>query len=82
MTTSKTKRTVSLDADLVEALGEGNLSAEVNDALRERVRIKRQGEALRRFLDEVAAEEGPVDEAGVREMMLLLGAEPRIASAA
>lgn len=78
MTTPKVKKTVSLDADLVAAVGEGNLSAEVNEALRRRVDTVRREAALAGYLDRMAAEEGPVDEGEVREFMRLLsgGAEP------
>ena len=71
----KTKRTVSLDADLVAAVGDGNLSAEVNEALRLRVRARQRTENLGRYLDELEAAEGSVDPDGVRSFLLLLGGD-------
>lgn len=76
MTAPKTKRTVSLDADLVAAVGDGNLSAEVNDALRSRLDDRRRRLALRGFLDGMTAEEGPVDEADVDVFVAALGGQP------
>lgn len=78
MTIPKVKKTVSLDADLVAAVGEGNLSAEVNEALRRRVDTVRREAALAGYLDRMAAAEGPVDEGEVIDFMRLLsgGAEP------
>lgn len=73
--TAKTKRTVSLDADLVEALGEGNLSAELNEALRERVEARKRHEAMGRWLDDEVAGGAVIDEAGVQFYMRLLEGE-------
>ncbi len=70
--TAKTKRTVSLDADLVEALGEGNLSAQVNEALRERVEKQRRHEAMGRWLDDERAAGAVFDEEGVQFFVRLL----------
>lgn len=71
--TAKTKRTVSLDADLVAALGEGNLSAEVNQALRDRLDERARHEKLARFLDEEVAAGAVLDEAEVQHYIRLLG---------
>lgn len=70
---SKVKKTVTLDADLVAAIGDGNLSAEVNEALSERVRRRQRTRSLRKYLDGYAVTEGPLDEARVHEFMQLLG---------
>jgi antitoxin component of MazEF toxin-antitoxin module len=77
---AKRKVSVTLDADLVEALEaeEGTtLSAEVNSALRaEFVRRKRQ-QALADLLDRLAEDRGrldtPEDEAEIARYMRLLG---------
>jgi antitoxin component of MazEF toxin-antitoxin module len=77
---AKRKVSVTLDADLVEALEaeEGTtLSAEVNSALRaEFVRRKRQ-QALADLLDHLAEDRGrldtPEDEAEIARYMRLLG---------
>jgi len=71
--TPKVKKTVTLDADLVAAVGDGNLSAEVNEALSERVHRLQRARALRTYLDQYAAAEGAPDEARVEEFMRLLG---------
>ena len=63
------KVSVSMPAELVEAIraeaGAGGFSRYVTDAAQRRFR--RDG--LRKLLDELEAEHGPVDEAGVREAM-------------
>lgn len=71
--TPKVKKTVTLDADLVAAIGDGNLSSEVNEALSERVHRLQRARSLRAYLDQYAAAEGAVDEARVEEFMQLLG---------
>jgi post-segregation antitoxin (ccd killing protein) len=71
MAQSKRKISVTIDADLVEALGdaEENLSAQVNEAIRTVVEQRRRHAALRAWLDEMAAEHGPVDEELVRRFV-------------
>lgn len=78
----KRKVSVTLDEDLVaqvEAAG-GGLSAEVNAALRGRLRERRRRQALERFLDRLEAEEGPLDtpqdSAEIARFMRLLGGDP------
>ena len=62
----KVRKTVTLDADLVEVLGdEANLSAAVNAALRREVDRIRRTVALGEWLDELAAERGALDETEV-----------------
>jgi post-segregation antitoxin (ccd killing protein) len=71
MAQSKRKISVTVDADLVEALGdaEENLSAQVNEAIRTVVEQRRRQAELRAWLDEMAAEHGPVDEELVRRFV-------------
>jgi len=77
---AKRKVSVTLDADLVEAMeanGGTTLSAEVNSALRaEFIKRKRQ-QALADLLDHLADERGrldtPEDEAEIARYMRLLG---------
>lgn len=71
--TPKVKKTVTLDADLVAAIGDGNLSSEVNEALSDRVHRLQRARSLRTYLDQYTATEGAVDEAQVQEFMQLLG---------
>jgi hypothetical protein len=63
------KVSVSMPSELVEAIraetGAGGFSRYVTDAAQRRLRR----EGLRRLLDELEAEYGPVDEAGVQEAM-------------
>lgn len=63
------KVSVSMPSDLVEAIraetGTGGFSRYVTDAAQRRFR--RDG--LRKLLDELGAEYGPIDEEGVREAM-------------
>ena len=73
MPSPKVKKTVSLDVDLVEFVGEGNLSYEVNEALKVRLERRRRNKALGEWLDELDAAEGPPDEAEVQMFMDLLG---------
>lgn len=70
----KRKVSVTLDEDLVEALEseDANLSAQVNEAIRLVVETRRREDALRAFLDELEADDGPVDEAEVRRFLDLL----------
>ena len=80
---AKRKVSITLDADLVEALeaqsGE-SLSAEVNSALRAEVGRRRRQQALAQLLDHLAEERGsldtPEDEAEIVRYMRLLGGQP------
>jgi hypothetical protein len=81
MTSSaKRKVSVTLDADLVEAMeadSSTTLSAEVNLALRAEFIRRRRQRALERLLDHLADERGeldtPEDEAEIARYMRLLG---------
>lgn len=59
----KRKISVTLDAALLTELeqGEGSVSAQLNDALRREIDRRRGRTGLRAFLDELAAERGPLD---------------------
>lgn len=72
--TTKCKVSVSLDQELVAELAEGgeSLSAQVNDALRREVERRRRHRLLGELLDDLTAEEGPVDEALVAKYAALL----------
>ncbi|MGH3180867.1 MAG: type II toxin-antitoxin system CcdA family antitoxin [Streptosporangiaceae bacterium] len=77
---AKRKVSITLDADLVEALeagGGGSLSAEVNSALRAEFAKRRRQRALAELLDRLAEERGsldtPEDEAEIARYMRLLG---------
>jgi hypothetical protein len=72
----KVKRTVTLDAELVEFVGEGNLSGEVNEALRARLHRRRQNASLKVWLDEMDAEYGAPPEDEVRRWIAILGGDP------
>ncbi len=65
MPATKRKISVSLDEDLVAELeaGDLSLSAQVNAALREEFEHRHHQRLLKAFLDQLDAEEGPVDEA-------------------
>ena len=80
---AKRKVSITLDADLVEALeaqGGESLSAEVNSALRAEVGRRRRQQALAQLLDHLAEERGsldtPEDEAEIARYMRLLGGQP------
>ncbi len=79
---AKRKVSITLDADLVEALaaqGGESLSAEVNSALRAELARRRRQQALTQLLDHLAEERGsldtPEDEAEIARYMRLLGGE-------
>lgn len=74
-TRPKVKKTVTLDANLVAAIADGNLSAEVNEALSERVQRQQRTQALRAYLDQYAATEGDFDESRVAEFLVMLGGQ-------
>jgi metal-responsive CopG/Arc/MetJ family transcriptional regulator len=78
--TAKRKVSVTLDADLVEALeadGSTTLSAEVNSALRAEFIRRARRQALAELLDHLAEERGaldtPQDENEIARYMRLLG---------
>ena len=71
--TRKVRKTVTLDADLIEDFGDdGNLSATINGALRREADMRRRTVALGEWLDELAAERGDVDEDEVTAAIELL----------
>jgi hypothetical protein len=79
---AKRKVSITLDADLVEALEAGDgesLSAEVNSALRAEFARRRRQQALGELLDHLAEERGgldtPEDEAEIARYMRLLGGQ-------
>lgn len=78
---SKVKRSVTLDADLVERFGDDNLSQRVNELLRREVQRDLRAVALGRLLDRLEAEDGPPPDARAHELevrtaMELGGATP------
>ena len=82
-TVAKRKVSITLDADLVEALesqGSESLSAEINSALRAELARRRRQQALAQLLDHLAEERGsldtPEDEAEIARYMRLLGGQP------
>ena len=77
---AKRKVSVTLDADLVEAMeadGSTTLSAELNSALRAEFSRRKRRQALADLLDRLADERGrldtPEDEAEIARYMRLLG---------
>ncbi len=74
MTVAKRKISVSLDEDLVAELegAEQSLSAQVNAALRDELEHRRRQRLLTEYLDQLDAEEGPVDEALIDKYARLL----------
>jgi antitoxin CcdA len=77
---AKRKVSITLDADLVEALeavGGTTLSAEVNSALRAEFARRQRHQALSDLLDHLAEDRGrldtPEDEAEIARYMRLLG---------
>ena len=71
MAQSKRKISVTVDADLVEALdaGEENLSSQVNEAIRIVVAQRRRQADLRSWLDEMTERQGPIDEERVQRFI-------------
>jgi hypothetical protein len=75
----KRKVSLTLDADLVDELEhapDAVLSAQVNDAIRTEIFRRRRQRALREFLDELSAEDGPLtaeDESEIARYQQLLG---------
>jgi metal-responsive CopG/Arc/MetJ family transcriptional regulator len=74
MTIAKRKISVSLDEDLVAELenAEESLSSQVNAVLREDLVQRRRQRLLAEYLDQLDAEEGPVDEALIDKYARLL----------
>ncbi len=74
MAPNKRKVSVTIDEDLVDVLegSEDNLSAQVNEAIRLVVERRRRQTALRRWLDDLTDQDGPVDEDEVRRFLELL----------
>ena len=72
--TKKRKLSISLDEDLVAELEAGGepVSAQVNAALRVELERRRRSRLLAEFLDRLADEVGPADEALVRRFEDLL----------
>ncbi len=60
---AKRKISVTLDADLLAELeqGEGGVSAQLNDALRAEIRRRRQAAGWQAVLDELLDDDGPLD---------------------
>jgi hypothetical protein len=72
---AKVKRTLTLDEDIVEiflADDPDNLSGAINAALREAAERKFNQQALRRYVDQLETEFGPVDEAEVARISDIL----------
>ena len=71
MAQSKRKISVTVDADLVDALdaGEENLSSQVNEAIRIVVAQRRRQADLRAWLDEMTELQGPIDEERVQRFI-------------
>ena len=76
----KTKRSVSLDVDLVETVGDDNLSSVLNTALRAQVATQRRQAALGALIDELVDVVGPPDEIEVARYMVLLGGPDDVSS--
>jgi len=58
---NKRKVTITLDEDIVQELeAGGNVSAQVNDAVRDLVERRRSAERLQALLDQFDAEDGPL----------------------
>ena len=75
MPSAKRKISVSLDAELVEQLERGpeGLSAQVNEAVRERFEHRERQPLLSELLDRLDAEHGPVEPALIEKYARLLG---------
>lgn len=74
MATAKIRKTLTLDPDVIDALGDDEvaLSATVNEILRTEVERRRRAEALASLLDRLETERGPVDDDEVQEFRRLL----------
>lgn len=77
----KRRVSVTLDADVVEALEAegGNVSAQVNEALREEMARRRRQMALGKLLDDLTERWGPLDspedEAEIQRYMRILSGD-------
>jgi hypothetical protein len=75
----KRKVSLTLDADLVDELEhapDAVLSTQVNEAIRTEILRRRRQRALREFLDDLSAEDGPLtaaDELEIYRYQQLLG---------
>ena len=74
MSTAKVRRTLTLDPELVDALGDDDtaLSYTVNTILRDEVDRRQRLSALSDLLNRMEAERGPVDEERVAEYRRML----------
>jgi hypothetical protein len=74
MSTSKIRKTLTLDPELVRALGEDDatLSSTINSILQDEVDRRQRRAALTSLLDRLEAERGPVDQDQVNEYRSLL----------
>jgi hypothetical protein len=72
--TAKVRRTLTLDPELIEALGADDvaLSSTVNAILRREVDRRQRLDALAKLLDRLERERGPVDQDRVAEYRQLL----------
>jgi hypothetical protein len=74
MTRGKVRKTLTLDPDIIAALGDDDaaLSATVNEILREEVERRQRAAALAALLTRLEEERGPVDLDEVAEFRRLL----------
>ena len=74
MSTAKIRKTLTLDPELVRALGEDDatLSSTINSILQDEVDRRQRRAALASLLDRLEAERGPVDQDRVDEYRRLL----------
>ncbi len=74
MSTAKVRKTLTLDPELVDALGDDDraLSYTVNTILREEVDRRQRLSALSGLLSRMEAERGPVDDERVAEYRRML----------
>lgn len=74
MSVAKVRKTLTLDPELVEALGDDDagLSSTVNAILREEVERRQRLDALSKLLIRLETERGPVDQGRVTEFRRLL----------
>ncbi len=74
MSRSKVRKTLTLDPDVIDALGDDDvaLSATINEILRDEVERRQRAAALAALLDRLADERGPVDPDEVAEFRRLL----------
>lgn len=74
MTRGKVRKTLTLDPEVVAALGDDDmaLSATINEILHEEVERRRRAAALSDLLGRLEQDRGPVDAAEVAEFRRLL----------